>query len=218
MAYFDLFPDVLLPSHSSKRNSNKDFVRVKNLFKRGKIREDFFQNATTFNKYAIIGDERPDQVAYKLYKDQTLDWVVMLSNNMINVRDEWPMSQYDFQRYLDNKYDKVQLSQIHHYETEEIRQPDGMLILQAGLHVDANFTYKYSYIGKQYSVNNVTGVINFEHEVKKNDEKRSIYIIRNEYLNVIIEDMRDIMTYEDSSQYIDDRTKKGDNLRILSPR
>ena len=218
MAYFDLFPNVELPSYSEKRSSSYDTIIVKNLFKRGKVREDFFQNVTAFNKFMVEGDDRPDNVAYQLYEDDQLDWVVLLSNNIINVRDEWPMSQYDFQRYIDNKYDPVQLGQIHHYETKEIRLPDGVLALQAGLEVDANFTFSYSYESTDYNVNDVISISNLEYEIKKNDDKRSIYVIRPEYVNIIISDMREIMKYEDSSQYISRKLKKGDNLRIVEPR
>lgn len=218
MAYFDLFPNVELPSYSEKRSSSYDTIIVKNLFKRGKVREDFFQNVTAFNKFMVEGDDRPDNVAYQLYEDEQLDWVVLLSNNIINVRDEWPMSQYDFQRYIDNKYDPVQLGQIHHYETKEIRLPDGVLALQAGLEVDANFTFSYSYESTDYNINDVISISNLEYEIKKNDDKRSIYVIRPEYVNIIISDMREIMKYEDSSQYISRKLKKGDNLRIVEPR
>ena len=218
MAYFDLFPNVELPSYSEKRSSSYDTIIVKNLFKRGKVREDFFQNVAAFNKFMVEGDDRPDNVAYQLYEDDQLDWVVLLSNNIINVRDEWPMSQYDFQRYIDNKYDPVQLGQIHHYETKEIRLPDGVLALQAGLEVDANFTFSYSYESTDYNVNDVISISNLEYEIKKNDDKRSIYVIRPEYVNIIITDMREIMKYEDSSQYISRKLKKGDNLRIVEPR
>ena len=218
MAYFDLFPNVELPSYSEKRSSSYDTIIVKNLFKRGKVREDFFQNVAAFNKFMVEGDDRPDNVAYQLYEDDQLDWVVLLSNNIINVRDEWPMSQYDFQRYIDNKYDPVQLGQIHHYETKEIRLPDGVLALQAGLEVDANFTFSYSYESTDYNINDVVSISNLENEIKKNDDKRSIYVIRPEYVNIIITDMREIMKYEDSSQYISRKLKKGDNLRIVEPR
>ena len=218
MAYFDLFPNVQLPSYSEKRSSSYDTIIVKNLFKRGKIREDFFQNVTAFNKFMVEGDDRPDNVAYQLYEDDQLDWVVLLSNNIINVRDEWPMSQYDFQRYIDNKYDPVQLGQIHHYETKEIRLPNGVLVLQAGLEVDADFTFSYSYESTDYNINDVISISNLEYEIKKNDDKRSIYVIRPEYVNIIISDMREIMKYEDSSQYISRKLKKGDNLRIVEPR
>ena len=213
MAYFDLFPNVLLPSHSEKRTSNRDFVASKNLFKRGAIRNDFFENAVAFEKYNVVGDDRPDNVASEIYDDPELDWVVLLSNNIINVRDEWPMSQYDFQRYLDNKYDKVQLSQIHHYETVEILNPLGLRILEAGLEVDESFEYKYSFEGTNYTVSDVTSVTNYQYEIDKNDAKRNIYVLRKSYLPMVMEDMRDIMTYEDSSQYINKRTKKGSDIR-----
>ena len=213
MAYFDLFPNILIASHTENRNSNLDMVLSKNLFKRAKIREDFFQNVIAFNKFQVEGDDRPDNVADEVYGNSKLDWVVLLSNNIINIHDEWPMSQSDFQRYLDNKYDKVQLTQIHHYETTEIKSPNGSLLLEAGQHVDADFTYKYSQDGSNYSVNSVTSVSNYQYEIDKNDAKRSIYVIRKKYLDMIIEDMREIMTYQDSSQYINKRTKKGSDIR-----
>jgi len=218
MNYFDLFPDVQLPSFSDKRNSSNDFITTKNLFKRGKVRDEFFQDVTTFYQYSVNGDDRPDNVADKVYDNDKLDWVVLIANNIINIRDEWPMGQYDFQRYLDNKYDSTQLGQIHHYETNEVRNPDDKLLLQSGLTVDSDFTFSYTYQGTQYNVNNLTSISNFEHEVNKNDKKRVIYLLRPEYVGTIISDMREILTYTDSSQFINRKLKKGDNLRVLEPR
>lgn len=221
MAYFDEFPDILLPSFANDRNSSSDFVRSKNLFKRAKIRDDFFSTATVFDLYSIIGDDRPDNVAQKLYGDSELDWVVLLSNNIINIRDEWPMSQYDLERYLDNKYSQEQLSEIHHYETKEVKTDFGMLLLQEGLWVDANYTFKFTdddEVKTLSGANILTSVSTYQFEIQKNDSKRNIYALRPNFLQTVFSDMRDIMTYTNSSQYIDNRTKKGDNLRLLSPR
>ena len=221
MAYFDEFPDILLPSFANDRNSSSDFVRSKNLFKRAKIRDDFFSTATVFDLYSIIGDDRPDNVAQKLYGDSELDWVVLLSNNIINVRDEWPMSQYDLERYLDNKYSQEQLSEVHHYETKEVKTDFGMLLLQKGLWVDANYTLKFTdddEVKTLSGANILTSVSTYQFEIQKNDSKRNIYALRPNFLQTVFSDMRDIMTYTNSSQYIDNRTKKGDNLRLLSPR
>ena len=221
MAYFDEFPDILLPSFANDRNSSSDFVRSKNLFKRAKIRDDFFSTATVFDLYSIIGDDRPDNVAQKLYGDSELDWVVLLSNNIINVRDEWPMSQYDLERYLDNKYSQEQLSEVHHYETKEVKTDFGMLLLQEGLWVDANYTFKFTdddEVKTLSGANILTSVSTYQFEIQKNDSKRNIYALRPNFLQTVFSDMRDIMTYTNSSQYIDNRTKKGDNLRLLSPR
>ena len=114
MNYFDLYPDVELPSFSDKRRSSFDFIKIKNLFKRGKIRDDIYGAVTAFSKYTVLDGERPDTVARKLYDDEQLDWVVLISNNIINVQDEWPMGQYEFERYLDNKYSKEQLLSLIH--------------------------------------------------------------------------------------------------------
>tara|TARA_B100001989_G_C24494757_1_gene441570 strand:+ start:16 stop:675 length:660 start_codon:yes stop_codon:yes gene_type:complete len=219
MNYFDLFPDVELPSFSDKRRSSYDYIKLKNLFKRGKVRDDIFGNVTSFSKYLVLDDERPDTVAKKLYDDENLDWIILLSNNIINVQNEWPMGQYEFQRYLDNKYSKDQLGEIHHYETNEIRNQAGILLLQGGLTVDADFTYKYgNFDGTVESVNSVSSVSYLQYEIEKNDAKRAINVLRKKYIGVIIDDMRDIMSYTDSSQYINRKLKKGDNVRIAEPR
>tara|TARA_B100000927_G_scaffold74288_1_gene59185 strand:+ start:134 stop:790 length:657 start_codon:yes stop_codon:yes gene_type:complete len=218
MNYFDLFPNVELPSFSDRRRSSFDYITIKNLFKRGRVRDDIFGNVIAFSKYLVLDGERPDSVAKKIYEDENLDWVVLLSNNIINVQDEWPMGQYDFQRYLDNKYSKDQLSEIHHYETNEIRNENGILLLQGGLIVDADFTFKYSLDGTLQTVNSVKSISNLNYEIERNDAKRTINVLRKEYVSIIIDDMREIMTYTDSSQFINRKLKKGDNLRIAEPR
>jgi len=218
MNYFDLYPDVELPSFSDKRRSSFDYIKIKNLFKRGKIRDDIYGSVTAFSKYIVLEGERPDTVAKKLYDDEQLDWIVLISNNMINVQDEWPMDQYDFERYLDNKYSKEQLGEVHHYETKEIRKGD-ILILQGGLIVDSDFTFKYGDSqGNVTSVNSVESVSYLKYEIDKNDAKRTINVLQKKYIGTIIEDMKDILTYTDSSQFVNRKLKKGDNIRIASPR
>lgn len=214
MNYFDLFPNVELPSFSDKRRSSYDYITLKNLFKRGRVRNDIYGNVTSFSKYLILDGERPDTVARKLYDNEQLDWIILLSNNIINVQDEWPMGQYEFQRYLDNKYSKEQLSEIRHYTTNEIRNKNGILVLQGGLIVDSDFTYKYTEIdGTIESVNSVSSVSYLQHEIEENDKKRTINVLRKKYIGIIIDDMRKIMSYTDSSQFVNRKLKKGDNIR-----
>jgi len=187
MAYFDYHPNLLLPSFSPNRNSSKDGVVTKNLFRRGKIRDEYFENAMSFQKYNIRGDDRPDNVAQEIYDDSSLDWVILISNNIINVRDEWPMSQYDFQRLLD-----------------------------AGQQVNADFTFNYSQGGSNYSLSGdeiLTSYTNYDYEVKVNEEKRNIFVLRKEYLEMIMNDLRQIMTYTNSSQYVSKTMKMGANIR-----
>lgn len=117
------------------------FIQVKNLFQRAKIREDIFQNLSYFDNYVIKGDARPDNVAYDFYNDETLDWVVLISNNIMNVYNEWPKTQEELDRFLLRKYGSYEnlYSGIHHYETFAYRTKDNITIVQPNLNVDETF-------------------------------------------------------------------------------
>ena len=117
-SYFRQLPDLDYPSLRNDRNSAYDYHVVKNIFKRAVLRDDVFDEVTAFTKYSVQGDERPDQVAYKFYNDSGLDWVILTTNNIVHLRDEWPMGNQDFLTYLNAKYTEAQLSNIHHYETK----------------------------------------------------------------------------------------------------
>jgi hypothetical protein len=220
MSYFREVSELLYQSQLPERNSAYDYVRVKNLFRRAKIRDDFFQNITVFSQYTIIGNERPEQVAEKFYGNPTYDWIVLISNNIINARTEWPMSDYEFETYLFRKYTEEELNEVHHYETITYYDGDGKLIMPSGKVVDSNFSLTYYDNGFQTerTVSPIKSISNYEYETKVNDDKRNIYLLRTRYLQTAIDDMREIMSYGFSSQYIDDITKRGDNLRIISPR
>ena len=101
--YFSKVPNVEYVSRLPDAKIS-DYITVKNLFKRGKLREDIFQDLAVFTKYQIKGDDRPDNVASDFYNDSNLDWLVLICNNIINVPTEWPLLQRDFDRYLLDKY------------------------------------------------------------------------------------------------------------------
>ena len=220
MTYFREVSDLLYQSQQTNRNSSYDYARVKNLFRRAKIRDDFFNNSTVFTKYKIIGEERPDQVAEKIYGSSEYDWVVLISNNILNIRTEWPLSDAEFSNYLERKYTEAELASAHHYETTLVTDSRGKMIIPAGKIVDHSFTVTYfdDVFGVPVTKNPVKLVSIYEYEIQQNDKKRNIYILRPRYLQTAIDDMRRIMSYGFSSQYVDDLTKKGENLRVLSPR
>lgn len=220
MTYFREVSDLLYQSQQPNRNSSYDYAKVKNLFRRAKIRDDFFKNVTVFTKYKILGEERPEQIAEKVYGSSSYDWIVLISNNIINVRTEWPMSDYEFQNFLLRKYTEQELSEVHHWETVTYNDNRGRLIVPSGKIVDSQFSISYyDEIEKSSkTISPIKSVSNYEYETKINDDKRNIYLLRTRYLQTAIDDMREIMSYGFSSQYVDDITKRGDNLRIISPR
>ena len=88
--YFNLVPNFEYVSRLPNAKIS-EYIKVKNLFKKVNLREDIYQDLTYFTKYQIQGDDRPDNVAFEIYEDSTLDWVVLLANNIINIQTEWPM-------------------------------------------------------------------------------------------------------------------------------
>jgi len=208
--YVNRFPNAKL----------SEYIRSKNLFTRVKIRDDVFQNIMYFTKYNIVGDERPDNVAYSYYGDPTFDWVVLLSNNIVNVYDEWPLTQQAFDTYLIEKYgtyDKI--NAVHHYESEKVLNSKGIKILDEGLVVPANYSVTFfdPGLGKEVTKSGITRPItNFDYENKIENDKRSIYLIKEEYLNMIVDDIVNALEYkEGSTQFVSETLKRVDNIRLF---
>lgn len=219
-SYFRQVPDFDYVNRDSDGKSIGDYNTVKNLFKRVKIREDILKNLAYFTLYKIEGDDRPDNVAFDIYDDETLDWVVLLSNNIMNVQTEWPMTQMAFNDFLIKKYGDIEKSNnIHHYETRELKNDSGEIVVPKGLKVQKNFKIEYfdekrdAYVIR---VNEVDAVTNYTYEVRKEELKRNIYLIKPEYLELIIEDINRIMPYKKgSTQYVSRTLKRGEDIKLF---
>ena len=216
-SYFRQIPNLDYPSLRNDRNSAYDYQVVKNIFKRAVIRDDIFDEITAFTKYSVVGDERPDQVAYQFYNDSGLDWVILATNNIIHVRDEWPMGNQDFLTYLNGKYTEAELANIHHYETKIIRDSSGTLIQPEGKRVPAGYTVNFLDNGTLRSESSLTSFTFLDHETNLNDAKRNINILRPEFLGLFLENFADIMEYKPSKQFVTDKLKKTENPRLISP-
>ena len=218
--YFRRLPNLDYPSLLKNRESNTDFIQTKNLFRRVKIREDLFANFMQFDKYEIIADERPDNVSEKVYGRDDLDWIVLLSNNIVDINNEWPLSQLQLNRFLSDKYTPQELVSIHHYETLELRDNKNQLILPAGLVVNENFNLEYLSGGQVKSTNSlvdgrpVKAVTFYDYENSLNDKKRNINVLKEEFLGIFLKDFKRIMKYDKSSQYVNRKLKRTENPRI----
>jgi len=234
MGYFRELPNIEYQSPLIDRNSSLDYVEAKNLFRRVRIRPDFENVYTAFNDYTIIEDTRPDQVADELYGSPDLDWVVLISAGIVNIRNEWPLSNKELSEYAEDIYG-TEINSVKFYETKEVKDSKGRLIIPAGEVVDRNYKLPkpkvddlptQSYV-KYYdestntykTIQNITvPVTNLEYETRKNDMKREIRVLKRQYLEMFLNDMRVEMKYKPlSSQYITEYLKRGENLRITSP-
>lgn len=216
--YFKRIPDVEYPKLSPDGRIS-EFEKIKNIFKRGTIREDIFENLSFFEKYTIIGDERPDSVANKIYNNPDLDWIVLLANNISNIYEEWPMPERAFDRYLNDKYGSFEnIYAIKHFETEEVKNSSGVVIVKEGLIVPESFFISYydSNLNEQIFKGNITKpVTNYEYEVRLDEKKRTIFLLKNRYLQLVFDDLESVMTYKKgSTQYVSRTLKRADNTRI----
>ena len=216
--YFNFLPDFDYVSRLPDAKIS-DYIRVKNLFKKGIIREDIFQDVSFFTKYQIVGDDRPDNVAFKVYGDSSLDWIVLQSNNIVNIQTEWPLSQRNFDRFMLEKYNTYDnlYNGIHHYETVETKNSSGVVIIPGGQQVPSDYsvTFYDNKLKQMITSSEKTTVTNYDYEDQIQTDKRNIFLLKREYIPVVRDDIEDIMPYrKGSTQYVSETLKRADNIRL----
>ena len=227
--YFKELPTLRYPSFLSDKNSSLDYVDAKNLFRRVKLREDLQNILTLFDKYEIPEGFRPENVAEELYNTDQLDWVVIVCSGIINIRDEWPLSNNDLYEFSVAKYGD-NLNDVHHFETKEVKDSKGRVVLEKGKIVNQDFKLFYFDNGEVktnditklganvVAINNpVASVSNYLYETFKNEEKRNIYVLKRGFIQQFLDDFRDIMTYEPSSQFVSNSVVQTENTNITMP-
>ena len=218
--YFRNIPNFEYVNRTKDGQFISNYTQVKNFFKKGKMREDIFQDLTIFEKYNIKGDDRPDNVAEEIYGDPTLDWVVLTSNNIVNIYNEWPLSQQVFEDYILDKYGTYEkLDETHHYESNEVKDSTGLIIFPKGVQVSAaqSVSFYEPTRDEQVTVNPVSkAVTNYQYEEEINNKKRRIFLLKPSYLNVVFDDLEEMMEYKKgSTQYVSETLKRADDPRLF---
>jgi len=214
MGYFRYLPDIEYPSPFKDRVSDRDYVKLKNFFRRVKLRDDVQDQLTVFDNYEVKQGERPDTIANEYYGDPELDWLVLISNNIVNVRDEWPLDDKHLYEYALEKHGN-NLNDFKYYLTREVKDADGRLHLPADIVVKSDFQFPNpNQLGNM--LNPVTGVTYYEYEVLENNKKRSISLLRTQYVQQAINDLREDLRYDRSSQFVDNETIRANNDRVNS--
>ena len=215
MSYFRELPNISAVSQLPGKTRSDERILIKNFFKRAILRTDIDKAITAYDFRVIKEGERPDIIANKVYDDPELDWVILITNNITNIRNQWPLSNNDLHNYMLEKYgSEAALSDVHHYETIELRYEFNRTVLESGLEVDADFTFTYTPLnGTQQTISAAGPVSNYTYETLANDAKRVIRILKPEFLGALLSNMRSIMKYDTSSQFLDRSTKVTYNPR-----
>lgn len=216
MPYFNNIPNI---EYSQKPItypfSEFDYVVAKNFFKKYQLNPDVFSYAVFFNKYSILENERIYDVANKAYGDPGLDWIVILTNNLVSPLFDWPMTGTELRKYVENNYFDP-YAEIAYYETVERSKSDGGYIIQPNLKVDETFyNTPYKYFDND-SILTIDGseisraVTVYEDEGRKNEARREIYILKPQYLQAFITNFKENSKYAKSNSFINNRLKRTD--------
>ena len=144
--YFSLVPNIEYDEKPiSYPFSTSDFVTAKNFFRRYKVNDDVFSYAVLFDKYTIQDGDTPDNLANKIYGSPFYDWVLLLTNNMINVQYDWPLTNATLADVIEKEYSDP-YGTVHHYETYEIKNSAGQVVLEGGKEVDEEFYNAPSFV------------------------------------------------------------------------
>ena len=241
MAYFRHLPNIAYQSPLSHKNRSDDFIVIKNIFRRTKLFDFLSRNVSVFQKFVIGDGARPDTVAEDLYGDSSLDFVVILTAGITNVNHQWPIQDHQVYEFALEKYgSEAEMTSIHHYETLEIVDDKGRLILPPNLIVDGDFKISSTvnkYPSTRYTLKSLTGnrqlddkdefsvladniaspITNLEYEYIENEKRREIDVLRNAYVNMFIEDMKDVVRYDKSSSYITSNLAITPNTETVNP-
>ena len=241
MGYFRELPNIVYQSPLSHKNSSTDYIVIKNLFRGAKLKSYLDGSVTALDKYVINDGDRPDTIAEFIYGDSALDYVIILVAGITNINHEWPLQDYQIYDYALDKYgSETEMNKIHHYETFEIKDDKGRQILPPNLIVDKEFKI-YGSVGQAGSVtynlisqagntqlddkdeytvttdNIARAVTNLEHEHTENEKKREINILKSPYLQLFINDLRDVVKYDKSSSYITSSLAATENTELVNP-
>ena len=170
--YFDNFPTI--PYDSELTGQFKD---VKNLLRRVGVRAKVKSNASLFDTYDVKNGETPETIAFKMYGDANLHWVVMLLNDITDRYHDWPMSEAQFLQFVNEKYSNVDA--VHHYE---ISQSSGDTSVKINVGTD-NTDYPTA-----------TAITNFEHEQEQQDIKRKIRLLDPSFIADFVEEFKSLMS------------------------
>ena len=202
-AYFSYLPDIYVGNETA--DERIDYKLVKNIFRRVAVDSALEKYSTEFEAYVIPEGARPDMLAHRLFGDSELDWVILLTNNIHDIYDDWPKETAVLNEYTEEKYGNW--DGVHHWETREVIYNDAVF-LERGIEVNETFRVKLPN-GITYTKDqSIYPVSNIEHETFLNEKKRLIAIPNGNLLEFFLEDFSDLVSYKDCRELSEEGVKK----------
>ena len=175
MAYFSKFP---LMAYDMAGNEN--YKLLPNILRRVKLRSGIRSGAFLFDNYDVRDGERPEDIAFKLYGDPELHWVILMTNNITDRYYQWPLTQPQFQEYIKDKYGAGSEDAVHHYEITQTSGPTSSRDYSHMVECNSDET-------------NPTIISNRDYEQRKQDEYRQIRLLNPRYIETFVEEFENLI-------------------------
>jgi len=158
----------------------REYKLLPQIIKRVKLRSNIRSGLFLFDNYDVKDGERPEDIAFKYYDDATLHWVVLMTNNITDRYYEWPMTQPQFQNFIEDKYGIANIDAIHHYEITQTSGP-----------TSSNGPSDYSHLVECNSdEEGAVSVSNRGYEQRLQDKHRQIRLLDRKYLGQFVEEFQ----------------------------
>ncbi len=169
--YFSRFP---LTTYDIKGDGI--YKLLPDILRRVKLRSGIKAGAFIFTEYDVRDGEKPEDVAVKWFGDPEYHWVILMTNNITDRYYQWPMTQPQFQNFIEDKYGIASIDSIHHYE-----------ITQTSGRTTSNGPNDYSHLVECNSdEDGASPVTNREYEQRLQDKFRSIRLLDQRYLPTFV--------------------------------
>jgi len=169
--YFDAFPKIYYDGKGTG-----DHKVVTNLLRRVGVRAHVKTNASLFDTYDVKEGDSPESVAFKMYGDSNLHWVILLLNDITDRYHGWPMSTPQFLAFVNEKYSDP--NGVHHYEISA---------------TSGDTTKKINIGTSNTDYPSATVITNIEYEEWSQDQIRQIRLIDPGYIQQFIKEFNDLM-------------------------
>jgi len=183
--YFRPFP---LTTYDIKKNGEQTLLT--NITARFKLVEAFQRQEAVYYEYSVKEGERADTIAFKYYGDPSLDWIIYLTNDIVDPDFEWPLSNQSLKNFIVKKYGSITaaMEQTHHYE-QIIQQHevlfDGTIIPAEYEEIDLTTYNSLAAAEKRI-------VTSYEYEVDANESKRSIKLLSEDFVAPLLSQVKRI--------------------------
>jgi Base plate wedge protein 53 len=214
-SYFTSYPTI---KYNIENRKNSYELTVKDIFFRVNIIKDVISNIGTYYYHSIEDTDTPEILAYKIYKNTELHWIILYANDMLDPIADWPKDYNTFNKYIISKYGSLTAAQTttHHYEmlisrenvNAQVTDETRFTVTYEKLtnnNLDVPFDY-YQGTGSLEDTQGVTtytvdgktvietiqreSISNYDWELAQNDARRTIKIIKPNYVPQIFNEFK----------------------------